>query len=335
MPPQTMPKTMTVIEISQPGGPEVLKPAERPLVQPAAGEVLIRVHAAGVNRPDVLQRAGMYPPPPGAPDFPGLEVAGEVVALGAGAQRWKVGDKVCALVAGGGYATYCTAPAEQCLPIPVGLDMAEAAALPENWFTVWTNIADRGQLKVGESILIHGGASGIGVAAIQLAKLLGARRIFATAGTDEKCRFCESLGVEKAINYKTEDFAARIAELTDGKGVNVILDMVGGKYFTPNIKALAEDGRLVIIAVQGGPKGEGDLSLLMRKRLTVTGSTLRPRPVAFKGEIARALEARVWPGFADGRLKAIIDSRFPLAEAAQAHARIDHGDHVGKVLLVI
>ena len=226
-------------------------------------------------------------------------------------------------------------PAEQCLPVPAGLDMAEAAALPENWFTVWTNIADRGGLKAGESILIHGGASGIGVAAIQLAKLLGAKRIFATAGTDEKCRFCESLGVEKAINYKTEDFAARIGELTDGKGVNVILDMVGGKYFAPNIKALAEEGRLVIIAVQGGPKGEGDLSLLMRKRLTVTGSTLRPRPVAFKGEIARALEARVWPAFADGRLKAIIDSRFPLAEAAQAHARIDHGDHVGKVLLVI
>lgn len=330
-----LPETMTVIEISQPGGPEVLKSAERPMVQPAEGEVVIKVHAAGVNRPDVLQRSGMYPPPPGAPDTPGLEVAGEIVALGEGAQRWKLGDKVCALVAGGGYATYCTAPAEQCLPVPAGLDMAEAAALPENWFTVWTNIADRGQLTSGESILIHGGASGIGVAAIQLAKLLGAKRIFATAGTDEKCRFCESLGAEKAINYKTEDFAARIAELTDGKGVNVILDMVGGKYLTPNIKALAEEGRLVIIAVQGGPKGEGDLSLVMRKRLTVTGSTLRPRPIAFKGEIARALEAKVWPAFADGRLKAIIDSRFPLAEAAQAHARIDHGDHVGKVLLVI
>ena len=330
-----LPNTMTVIEISQPGGPEVLKPTERPMVQPAAGEVLIKVHAAGVNRPDVLQRAGMYPPPPGAPDTPGLEVAGEIAAIGAGVQRWKLGDKVCALVAGGGYATYCTAPAEQCLPVPAGLDMAEAAALPENWFTVWTNIADRGGLKPGESILIHGGASGIGVAAIQLARLLGAKRIFATAGTDEKCRFCESLGVEKAINYKTEDFAARIGELTDGKGVDVILDMVGGKYFTPNIKALAEEGRLVIIAVQGGPKGEGDLSLLMRKRLTVTGSTLRPRPVAFKGEIAQALEAKVWPAFADGRLKAIIDSRFPLSQAAQAHARIDHGDHVGKVLLVI
>lgn len=333
--PQTMPKTMTVIEISQPGGADVLKPAERPLAQPAAGEVLIKVHAAGVNRPDVFQRMGLYPPPPGAPDYPGLEVAGEIVALGDGVQRWKLGDKVCALVAGGGYATYCTAPAEQCLPVPAGLDMAEAAALPENWFTVWSNVADRGQLKSGETILIHGGASGIGVAAIQLAKLLGAKRIFATAGTEEKCRFCESLGAEKAINYKTEDFAARIGELTGGKGVDVILDMIGGQYFAPNIKSLAEDGRLVIISVQGGPKGEGDLSLLMRKRLTVTGSTLRPRPIAFKGEIARALEAKVWPAFADGRLKAIIDSRFPLTQAAQAHARIDHGDHVGKVLLVI
>lgn len=330
-----LPKEMTVIEISQPGGPEVLKPAPRPMPQPAAGEVLIKVAAAGVNRPDVLQRAGMYPPPPGAPDYPGLEVAGEIVALGDGVQRWKLGDKVCALVAGGGYATYCLAPAEQCLPVPAGLDMAEAAALPENWFTVWTNIADRGRLAAGESILIHGGASGIGVAAIQLAKLLGATKIYATAGTDEKCRYCESLGVTKAINYKTEDFAARIAELTEGRGVDVILDMVGGKYFAPNIKSLAEEGRLVIIAVQGGPKGEGDLSLLMRKRATVTGSTLRPRPVAFKGAIARVLEAKVWPALADGRIKAIIDSRFPLDQAAAAHARIDHGDHIGKVLLII
>lgn len=330
-----LPQEMTVIEITQPGGPEVLKPARRPMPQPGAGEVLIKVAAAGVNRPDVLQRAGMYPPPPGAPDYPGLEVAGEIVALGSGVARWKSGDKVCALVAGGGYATYCLAPAEQCLPVPPGLDMAQAAALPENWFTVWTNIADRGQLKPGESILIHGGASGIGVAAIQLAKLLGAARIFATAGTEEKCRYCESLGAERAINYRSEDFAARIGELTQGKGVDVVLDMVAGKYFAPNIKSLAEDGRLVIIAVQGGPKGEGDLSAIMRKRLTVTGSTLRPRPVAFKGAIARALEEKVWPAFADGRLKAIIDSRFPLAEAAAAHARIDHADHVGKILLTI
>lgn len=330
-----LPQTMTVIEISTPGGPEVLKPGHRPVPQPAAGEVLIKVAAAGVNRPDVLQRAGLYPPPPGAPDFPGLEVAGEIVALGSGTTRWRIGDRVCALVAGGGYAEYCVAPGEQCLPVPAGLDMAQAASLPENWFTVWTNIADRGRLQAGESILIHGGASGIGVAAIQLARLLGAARIFATAGTDDKCRTCVDLGAEAAINYKTEDFAARVLELTGGRGVDVILDMVGGKYFTPNIKALAEEGRLVIIAVQGGPKGEGDLSQVMRKRLTVTGSTLRPRPVAFKGAIARALEERVWPAFADGRLKAVIDSRFPLAEAAQAHARIDHADHVGKVLLTV
>ncbi|WP_298723956.1 NAD(P)H-quinone oxidoreductase [uncultured Ferrovibrio sp.] len=330
-----LPQEMTVIEISQPGGPEVLKPAKRPLPQPGAGEVLIKVAAAGVNRPDVLQRAGMYPPPPGAPDYPGLEVSGEIVALGQGVSRWKVGDKVCALLAGGGYATYCVAPAEQCLPVPQGLDMAEAAALPENWFTVWTNIADRGRLQPGESILIHGGASGIGVAAIQLAKLLGAGRIFATAGTDKKCRYCEELGAEKAINYKTEDFASRINDLTQGKGVNVILDMVGGKYFAPNIKSLAEEGRLVIIAVQGGPKGEGDLSVVMRKRLTVTGSTLRPRPVAFKGAIARALEEKVWPAFADGRLKVVVDSRFPLTEASAAHSRIDHADHIGKVLLTV
>jgi putative PIG3 family NAD(P)H quinone oxidoreductase len=329
------PQEMTIIEISQPGGPEVLKPAKRPMPQPGKGEVLIKVAAAGVNRPDVLQRQGMYPPPPGAPDYPGLEVAGEIVALGEGVARWKLGDKVCALVAGGGYASHCLAPAEQCLPVPAGLDMAEAAALPENWFTVWTNIADRGRLAAGESILIHGGASGIGVAAIQLAKLLGAAQIYATAGTDEKCRYCESLGATKAINYKTEDFAARIAELTEGRGVDVVLDMVGGKYFAANIKALAEEGRLVIIAVQGGPKGEGDLSLVMRKRLTVTGSTLRPRPVAFKGAIARALEAKVWPALADGRIRAIIDSRFPLDQAAAAHARIDHGDHIGKVLLII
>ncbi|WP_341703561.1 NAD(P)H-quinone oxidoreductase [Ferrovibrio sp.] len=330
-----LPQEMTVIEISQPGGPEVLKPAPRPMAQPAAGEVLIRVAAAGVNRPDVLQRQGMYPPPPDAPDYPGLEVAGEIVALGRDVARWKVGDRVCALVAGGGYATYCVAPAEQCLPVPAGLGMAEAAALPENWFTVWTNIADRGRLAAGESILIHGGASGIGVAAIQLAKLLGAGKIYVTAGTDEKCRYCEELGADAAINYKTGDFAARIGELTGGRGVDVILDMVGGKYFTPNIKSLAEEGRLVIIAVQGGPKGEGDLSLVMRRRLTVTGSTLRPRPVAFKGAIARALEEKVWPALADGRVRAIIDSRFPLEQAAAAHARIDHGDHVGKVLLIV
>lgn len=330
-----LPQDMTAIEITQPGGPDVLKPGRRPVPQPEPGEVLIKVAAAGVNRPDLMQRAGMYPPPPGAPDIPGLEVAGEIVALGANATRWKIGDKVTALVAGGGYAEYCTAPAVQCLPIPAGLSLEEAAALPENWFTVWSNIADRGGLAAGESILIHGGASGIGVAAIQLSRLLGAGRIFATAGTDAKCRFVEQLGAARGINYKTKDFAEAIKQETAGQGVNVILDMVGGSYLPRNIKCLADEGRLVIIALQGGPKGEGDLSLVMRRRLTVTGSTLRPRPVAFKGAIAAALEAKIWPGLAAGTIKPIIDSRFPLAEAAAAHARLDAGDHIGKVLLTL
>ncbi|WP_428247901.1 NAD(P)H-quinone oxidoreductase [Ferrovibrio sp.] len=334
-----LPQDMTAIEITQPGGPEVLKPGRRPVPRPESGEVLIKVAAAGVNRPDLMQRAGMYPPPPGAPDIPGLEVAGEIVALGAppgtGETRWKIGDKVTALVAGGGYAEYCTAPAVQCLPIPAGLSLEEAAALPENWFTVWSNIADRGGLAAGESILIHGGASGIGVAAIQLSRLLGAGRIFATAGTDAKCRFVEQLGAARGINYKTEDFAEAIKQETAGQGVNVILDMVGGIYLPRNIKCLADEGRLVIIALQGGAKGEGDLSLVMRRRLTVTGSTLRPRPVAFKGAIAAALEAKIWPGLAAGTIKPIIDSRFPLAEAAAAHARLDAGDHIGKVLLTL
>jgi len=330
-----LPQDMTAIEITQPGGPEVLKPGRRPVPQPEGGEVLIKVAAAGVNRPDLMQRAGMYPPPPGAPDIPGLEVAGEIVALGTGVPRWKIGDKVTALVAGGGYAEYCTAPAVQCLPIPAGLSLEEAAALPENWFTVWSNIGDRGGLSASESILIHGGASGIGVAAIQLSRLLGAGRIFATAGTDAKCRFVEQLGAARGINYKTEDFAEVIKQETGGQGVNVILDMVGGSYLPRNIKCLADEGRLVIIALQGGPKGEGDLSLVMRRRLTITGSTLRPRPVAFKGAIAAALEAKIWPGLAAGTIKPIIDSRFPLAEAAAAHARLDAGDHIGKVLLTL
>ncbi len=330
-----LPQEITAIEITAPGGPEVLKPGKRPMPQPQTGEVLIKVAVAGVNRPDLLQRAGMYPPPPGAPDIPGLEVAGEIVALGQAVTRWKVGDQVTALVAGGGYAEYCTAPGLQCLPIPSGLSMEEAAALPENWFTVWSNIADRGALHPGESILIHGGASGIGVAAIQLAKILGAGRIFATAGTDAKCRFTEQLGAERGINYKTEDFEAAVKQFTDSRGVNVILDMVGGSYLPRNIKALADDGRLVIIALQGGPKGEGDLSHVMRRRLSITGSTLRPRPVAFKGAIAAALEAKIWPAFAAGKIKPVIDSRFPLAQAAQAHARLDAGDHIGKVLLTL
>lgn len=330
-----LPQEMTVIEISQPGAPEVLKPARRKVPQPGPGEVLIKVAVAGVNRPDLVQREGRYPPPPGASDIPGLEVAGEIAALGPDVARWQLGDKVTALVTGGGYAEYCPAPAVQCLPVPPGLSLEEAAALPENWFTVWSNIVDRGGFKAGESILIHGGASGIGVAAIQLAKLLGASKIYATAGTDEKCRYCESIGAARGINYKTEDFAAAIAELTDKRGVDVVLDMVGGKYLPGNIKCLADEGRMVVIAIQGGAKGEADLGLLMRKRLTITGSTLRPRPVAFKGAIAAALEAKIWPAVARGEVKAIIDSRYPLAEAAKAHARLDQGSHIGKVLLTV
>lgn len=330
-----LPTEMTAIEITQPGGPDVLKPCRRPVPALAKGEVMIRVAVAGVNRPDLLQRSGMYPPPPGASDIPGLEVAGEIVALGPNARRWKVGDRVTALVSGGGYAEYCPAPDVQCLPIPDGLSFEQAAALPENWFTVWSNIHDRGGLKAGESILIHGGASGIGVAAIQCAQMLGATQIYATAGTDAKVAFCEQLGATRGINYKTEDFGARIAELTANRGVDVILDMVGGSYLPRNIKALADDGRLVIIALQGGPKGEGDLSHIMRRRLNITGSTLRPRPVAFKGAIAAALEAQVWPHFPAGRLKPVIDSRFPLAQAGAAQARLDQGDHIGKVLLTL
>ncbi len=330
-----LPQQITAIEITTPGGPEVLKPVQRPMPELQTGEVLIKVAAAGVNRPDLIQRTGMYPPPPGASDIPGLEVAGEIVALGQAVTRWQVGDKVTALVSGGGYADYCAAPGLQCLPIPAGLSVEEAAALPENWFTVWSNIADRGGLQPGESILIHGGASGIGVASIQLAKLLGAGRIFATAGTDAKCRFVEQLGAERGINYKTEDFGEAIRQFTDGHGVNVILDMVGGSYLPRNVKALADDGRLVIIALQGGPKGEADLSHVMRRRLTITGSTLRPRPVPFKGAIAAALEAKVWPAIAAGIIRPVIDSRFPLAEAGVAHARLDQGDHIGKVLLTI
>lgn len=330
-----LPAQMTAIEITSPGEPEVLKPAARPMPQPGPGEVLIRVAVAGVNRPDLMQRKGMYPPPPGASDIPGLEVAGEVAALGEGTPRWRIGDRVTALVSGGGYAEYCVAPGVQCLPVPAEMSFEHAASLPENWFTVWTNIHDRGRLQAGESILIHGGASGIGVAAIQCAQALGAAKIYVTAGTPDKVKFCEGFGATAGINYRTEDFGARIAELTGGRGVDVILDMVGGSYLPRNIRALADDGRLVVIALQGGVKGEADLNQILRRRLVITGSTLRPRPVAFKGAIAAALEARIWPRFAAGGLKAVIDSRFPLADAAAAHARLEQGDHIGKVLLTI
>jgi NADPH2:quinone reductase len=322
---------MTAIEIREPGGPDVLVPTQRPVPRPAAGEVLVKVTAAGVNRPDVLQRGGGYPPPPGASDIPGLEIAGTVLAVGDGAERWQVGDQVCALVAGGGYAEYCTAPAPQCLPVPVSFSMVEAAALPETFFTVWSNVFDRARLAAGETILVHGGSSGIGTTAIQLARAFGAR-VLTTAGSDEKCEACRRLGADVAINYRTEDFVAVVrAETKDG--VNVVLDMVGGDYIQRNIAAAAPDGRLVQIAFLGGSKASVDFLPLMLKRLTYTGSTLRPRPVAFKGAIARALEAKVWPLLASGQVRPQIFKTFPLREAAQSHRLMESSAHVGKIML--
>ena len=327
-----LPSAMTAIEISEPGPPEVLVATRRPLPVPAENEVLIRVAAAGINRPDVLQRKGGYPPPPGASDLPGLEVAGEIVALGAGTSGWKPGDRVCALVTGGGYAEYCAAPAPQCLPVPSGLNLVEAAALPETFFTVWTNLYRRAHLVEGESLLVHGGSSGIGTAAIQIAATLG-NRVFATAGTAEKCAACERLGAERAINYREEDFVAEIKKATEGRGVDVVLDMVGGDYVRRNISALAAEGRLVYIAFLAGSVAELDLLPLMLKRLTITGSTLRPRPVVEKAAIARDLRERVWPHLESGRIAPVIDSTFPLADAALAHARMESGAHIGKIVL--
>ena len=325
---------MRAIEITQPGKPEVLQPCERPMPVPKAGEVLIKVHAAGINRPDVLQRLGKYPVPPGASDLPGLEVAGEIVDGDYAAAGFKKGDMVCALVQGGGYAEYCTAPAEQCLPVPEGLTPLEAASLPETFFTVWTNIFDRAQLAPGESLLVQGGTSGIGVTAIQLATALG-HRVFATAGSDDKCRACEALGAERGINYKTEDFAAVVKELTNGKGVDVILDMVAGDYIPREIDCLADDGRIALIALLGGAKAEIDLGQVLRRRLSISGSTLRPRPVAFKAAIARNLRERVWPLFAQGKLKPVIFRTFPLAQASEAHALMESSTHVGKIVLEV
>ena len=293
---------MRAIEIKQFGGPEVLQACERPVPELKAGEVLIKVHAAGVNRPDVFQRTGNYPVPPGASDLPGLEVAGEIVAGDLGDSGFKLGDLVCALVQGGGYAEFCAAPLAQCLPVPKGLSALEAAALPENYFTVWSNVFDRGQLSGEETLLVQGGSSGIGVTAIQIARALG-HRVFATAGSADKCRACEELGAERAINYKTEDFEAVAKELTGGKGVDVILDMVGGDYLPREIKSLADDGRLVFIAQLGGSKGELDMGQVMRRRLTITGSTLRPRPIAFKAAIAANLRQHVWPLIEAGKIK--------------------------------
>lgn len=327
-----VPATMTAIEIREPGGPEVLVPASRPVPEPGTGEVLIRVAAAGINRPDVLQRAGGYPPPPGASDIPGLEVAGEVVGLGDAVKGRKLGDKVMALVAGGGYAEYCTAPAAQCLPIPKGLDMIEAAAMPETFFTVWSNVFDRGRLTAGESILVHGGSSGIGTTAIQLAHAFGAR-VFTTAGSADKCAACEKLGAARAINYRDEDFVTVVRDLTGGAGVDVILDMVGGDYIARNIKALAPEGRLCQIAFLGGSKAEVDFLPMMLKRLTLTGSTLRPRPVEFKAAIARALEKNVWPLVEKGTVKPVLFKTLPLAQAAEAHRLMESSAHIGKIVL--
>jgi putative PIG3 family NAD(P)H quinone oxidoreductase len=324
---------MLCVEVARPGGPEVLTPVERPDPRPADGEVLIAVAAAGVNRPDVLQRRGSYPPPPGASDIPGLEVAGTVTAVGHGVDRWRAGDRVCALVSGGGYATFCVAPAPQCLPMPGSLEFVAAAAIPETFFTVWTNVFDRGRLKSGEAALFHGGTSGIGTTAIQLAAARGAR-VFATAGSDEKCRACEQLGAERGINYRTEDFAATVAQLTDGRGVDLVLDMVGADYFAKNLSILAVDGRLVEIGFMGGRSStQIDLGQVLRRRLTITGSTLRPRTVEEKGQIAAALRRDVWPLLEQGRVKPIVYRTFPLEQAAEAHRLMESSEHIGKIVL--
>jgi NADPH2:quinone reductase len=324
---------MRAVEISTPGPPEVLKPVERVDPVPAAGEVLIRVAAAGVNRPDVLQRKGAYPPPPGASDLPGLEVAGTIIALGDGVKEWRVGDRVCALLAGGGYATLCAAPAIQCLPIPNAMDFVTAAAVPETFFTVWTNVFDRGRLKAGETALFHGGSSGIGTTAIQLAVARGAR-VFATAGSDEKCRACEQLGAERAINYRTEDFVAVIKDVTKGRGVDLILDIVGGDYIARDLAALAVEGRLVVIGFMGGDTATLDFRRILGRRLTITGSTLRPRSAAEKGEIAAALRREVWPRLEAGTIKPVVYRTFPLDDAAAAHRLMESSEHVGKIVLV-
>ncbi|HEY5208708.1 MAG TPA: NAD(P)H-quinone oxidoreductase [Stellaceae bacterium] len=330
----TLPETMMAIEITKPGAPEVLKPGTRPVPKPGKGEVLIAVAAAGVNRPDVMQRRGLYPPPAGASDIPGLEIAGHVVALGEGA-RLKIGDAVTALVSGGGYAQYCVAPEPQCLPVPAGFSMAEAAALPETFFTVWHNLFERGQLAKGESVLIHGGSSGIGTAAIQLAREFGAKEIFATAGSAEKCAACERLGATRAINYKTEDFATVVKAATGNRGVDVVLDMVAGDYLQRNLDLLAMDGRLVIIAFLHGTKAEIDFNGVLRRRLTITGSGLRPRPVAEKGAIADGLRSHVWHLLDEGKIKPLIDKVFPLADAAGAHALMESSAHIGKIVLTV
>jgi len=329
----SLPSQMTAIVFDGAGGPEVMKAEKRDVPVPSVGEVLVRVRAAGVNRPDVLQRQGGYPPPPGASDIPGLEVAGEVVATGPDVDLVKAGDKVMALVTGGGYAEYCVVPVPQALKVPENLSMAEAAGVPETFFTVWTNVFQRGRLQAGERFLVHGGASGIGTTAIQLAEAKGAR-VFATAGDDERCRTCEALGAERAINYRTEDFVEVLKDVTGGQGIDVILDMVGGDYIARNLKVLAMEGRIVFIAFLGGSKREIDFLPLMMKRGTITGSTLRARSVEQKGEIAAELAREVLPLLESGRVKPIVHATFPLAKAADAHRAIDEG-HVGKIVLMV
>jgi NADPH2:quinone reductase len=331
---QSPPPTMTAIAITAPGGPELLKATTVPTPTPGPGQVLVKVAAAGVNRPDVAQRMGVYPPPPGHSPLPGLEVAGEVARTGGGVARWKAGDKVCALVNGGGYAEYCIAEEASALPVPAGLDMVRAAAVPETFFTVWNNVFERGRLAAGEWFLVHGGSSGIGTTAIQLAKAFGAR-VLATAGAADKCKACIDLGAERAIDYKSEDFVAAAKAATGGKGVDVILDMVGGEYTDRNIVAAAEDGRIVQIATLGGADAKINLARLMVKRVTLTGSTLRPRSREVKAGFARALEEKVWPLFAAGKVKVAMDSTFPLAEAAEAHRRLESSRHIGKIVLVV
>jgi len=323
---------MRCVEISRPGPPEVLTLTERPNPSPGRGELLIDVASAGVNRPDVMQRLGKYPPPPGASDLPGLEVAGVVAALGESVTGWEVGDRVCALVSGGGYATKCVAPVPQCLPVPMGMDLATAGAIPEAFFTVWTNVFERGRLRAGETALIHGGTSGIGTTAIQLASVRGAR-VFATAGSDEKCRACEQLGAACGINYRTEDFVRAIADRTGGRGVDLILDIVGGDYVARNLQTLAVEGRLVMIGFMGGDTATVDFRRVLGRRLTITGSTLRPRSVEEKGQIAVALRREVWPLLEARRVSPVIFRKFPLGEAAAAHRLLESSEHVGKIVL--
>jgi NADPH2:quinone reductase len=327
-----LPPDMQVIEISRPGGPEVLQGGRRSVPRPGPGEVLIEVAAAGVNRPDCLQRAGAYAPPPGASDLPGLEVAGTIVALAPGVTQWREGDRVCALTPGGGYAQYCLTPAGQCLPIPTGLSLLEAASLPETFFTVWINVFERARLSPGETLLVQGGSSGIGVTAIQMGRAFG-HRVFATAGNAEKCAACEKLGAERGINYRTEDFVEVVKQLTGGKGVDVILDMVGGDYVPRELKALATDGRLSIIAFLGGTRATLDMGDILYRRLTITGSTLRPRTVEYKTRIAQALREKVWPLIEAGTIRPVIYQVFGLEQAADAHTLMESGAHVGKIVL--